>query len=97
MPVYGSESEFFNDEKQDGKRIYANSLTVFEPERSDSSFLVFYLLSTDKDYYTYHQSLNKYSGGEDPFTETSPVYSNVSGGLGIFAAYTIDSITLRIK
>jgi hypothetical protein len=64
---------------------------------ADSAFLRIYLLSTDKPYYDYHKSLENFSLGDAPFTEPSFVYSNVKGGLGIFASYVLDSLIFRIK
>jgi len=44
-----------------------------------------YLLNTNKDYYLFHQSLRNY-GQTNPFAEPSLVYTNIKGGLGVFAA-----------
>jgi hypothetical protein len=63
----------------------------------DSAFLRIYLLNTDKPYYDFHKSLENYSLGDTPFTEPSFIYSNVKGGLGIFASYTLDSLIFRLK
>jgi hypothetical protein len=87
----------FNDKGKDGKKFLLKSLVLTEFPKEDSSFLKIYLFNTDKAYYDFHKSLINYSGGDDPFTEVSPVYSNVTGGLGIFAAYTVDSLILRLK
>jgi len=94
---YGEKPAFFSDEGRDGERIFVNTLTVAPFSESDSAFIIFYILNTDKAYYTYHQSLDNYSSGENPFTEISPVYSNVEGGLGIFASYVVDSLVFRLK
>ena len=94
---YGEKPAFFSDEGRDGERIFVNTLTVAPFSESDSAFIIFYILNTDKAYYTYHRSLDNYSSGENPFTEISPVYSNVEGGLGIFASYVVDSLAFRLK
>jgi hypothetical protein len=65
--------------------------------KPDSAFLRIYLLSTDKPYYDFHRSAENISLGDGPFTEPTLLYSNVSGGLGIFASYTLDSLIYRIK
>lgn len=90
---------FLDDKKMDGKtttiplgNIPANGFTYY-----DSTFLKIFILTTDKPYYDYHKSIEKYQSGETPFTEASPIYSNIKGGLGIFAAYTYDSIIVRLK
>lgn len=92
----------YNDKGRDGEKFVLRSLepvsmAINAPYSPDSSFLKIYLLNTNKAYYDFHQSLLNYSYGDQPFTEPSTVYSNVIGGLGIFAAYTIDSITFRIR
>jgi hypothetical protein len=64
--------------------------------RCDSVLVTLYLFNTEKSYYLYHKSLHDYSD-ENPFSETTPVFSNISGGLGVFTSYTIDSLVIRIK
>lgn len=53
------------------------------------------LLLTDENYYRYHQTIKDFQRAkENPFAEDSPVYSNVKGGLGVFAAFTQRRILL---
>jgi hypothetical protein len=96
--TYSNDDIYFSDEGRDGKRILANAVysSGLMPD-SDSTLFVFYLLHTDRNYYLWHKSLNRYSGGDNPFREISPVYSNIKGGLGIFASYTVDSIVYRYR
>jgi len=63
----------------------------------DSAFIKIYLLNTEKSYYLYHKSLENYNSGDDPFSEVTPVYSNIDGGLGIFTSFTVDSLIYRLK
>jgi Domain of unknown function (DUF4249) len=93
----GLKNEFFTDKGSDGKKIEITSIGTSGIETIDSSIFKVFILNTNKEYYDYHESIKKYSGGDDPFTEVSPVYTNISGGLGIFAAYTIDSLIFRLK
>ena len=88
---------YFNDTDINGKRYKIITTTLTSTTGCDSSFLKVYLMNTDKDYYNFNKSVQTYSSGENPFTESSPVYSNVTGGLGIFASYTMDSLILRLK
>jgi hypothetical protein len=88
---------YFNDKGIDGSRIKLSIEGTGLSNMTDSCFLKIYLLNTDKVYYDYKKSVDKYNSGEDPFTEPSPVYSNITGGLGIFAAYTVDSLVFRLK
>lgn len=95
----GSEKqEIINDIGKDGERILAYAGSVTEPSAEcDSAFMISYILQTDKAYFTYHYSLENYSGGEEPFKEIYPAYSNIEGGLGIFASYVVDSLVIRLK
>jgi hypothetical protein len=95
MPL--DQKAYFNDKGMDGLRAKVSIEGIGLSDMTDSCFLKIYLLNTDKAYYDYQKSLEKYNSGEDPFTEPSPVYSNISGGLGIFAAYTVDSLIYRLK
>lgn len=91
------DQEFFDDKGRDGIRSSVElGMSMITPSM-DSSFLKIYLLNLDKPYYNYYKSINNYNSGEDPFTEPSPVYTNVKGGLGVFASYTIDSLIFRMK
>jgi Domain of unknown function (DUF4249) len=45
-----------------------------------------WMFTVNDDYYNYHQSLYNYNGGGDPFAEPTIIYTNVEGGLGVFAA-----------
>lgn len=95
--ISGPENPSFNDKGIDGMRSKIALQVIGVPETVDSSFLKVYLLNTDKAYYDYQKSLENYNDGEDPFTEPSPVYTNIIGGLGIFASYTVDSLIFRLK
>jgi hypothetical protein len=97
LRISGTASDFADDKGKDGERFMANSYLIPYPKYIDSAFLVFYYLNTDKAYYDYHKSLMKYKDGDNPFTEPSPLFSNITGGLGIFASYTMDSLILRLR
>lgn len=94
---------FFTDNGMDGKEISqrtegTNSGYYSNPDYGpDSVYMKIYLLNTEKSYYQFHQSLMNYDDGTVPFSEASPLFSNINGGLGIFSAYTVDSIVIRIK
>lgn len=94
------DNEYITDKGLDGKKLVAvttgNYSYYFSPTR-DSTLLKIYLYHTEKSYYLYHKSLNDYNDSENPFAEATPVYSNITGGLGIFTSYTVDSLTVRIK
>ncbi len=95
----GFEEEYFTDEGMDGKEIIqkTNISSSADFYSRDSAFLEIALFNTEKSYYLYHRSLDNYNDGENPFTEVTPVYSNISGGLGVFTSYAVDSLIFRIK
>jgi hypothetical protein len=92
-----------SDKGRDGEKIVLQTITFYpvtinSTYETDSAFLRIYLLNTNKAYYDYHKSFYTSTlGNTGPFTEPSPLYSNVSNGVGIFAAYTIDSLIFRLK
>ena len=92
------ENEYFTDKGNDGKEIVQKTIRSLNSYSSeDSVFLKIYLFNTEKSYYLYHKSMNDYKDGSDPFSEATPVYSNISGGLGVFTSYTVDSLIVRLK
>jgi hypothetical protein len=95
--ITGSGKEYFNDFGSDGRRLKFSLGYIRDPKEVDSSFLKIYLMNIDKAYYDYRKSLDNYNDGGDPFTEPSPVYSDIVGGLGIIASYTVDSLIFRLK
>jgi len=97
------DKEFLSDNGLDGKNIilttnekYNNYNDLFSGQ-CDSMVLKIYLYNTEKSYYLFHKSLADYNDGENPFAESSPVYSNITGGSGIFTSYTVDSLIIKFK
>jgi hypothetical protein len=94
------DKEYNTDKGLDGKSIVfttiGNYRYFFEPPR-DSTIVVIYLYNLEKSYYLYHKSLEDYNVGGNPFSEATPVYSNIDSGLGIFTSYTIDSLVVKYK
>lgn len=88
-----------NDQLVDGKIIknlfYGHSITDMNFYKSVEIEAV--LMETDENYYKYHKSINNQRNSDDPFTEYSPVYSNVTGGYGIFASYVSYKKVLKLK
>jgi hypothetical protein len=70
---------------------------VQEIDITGSDVLYLYLLTTDKSYYLYNNSLDKLQNSMDnPFAEPVYLFSNISGGFGVFAAYNSYEITLKL-
>jgi len=74
----------FSDKQMDGKEFVFN----FEGAADlNCDSVKFRILQTTESFYLFHYSMYNYSP-EDPFTEATPVYSNINNGLGIFSGYT---------
>lgn len=96
----GFDNEFISDKGMDGKTIIVNieeQSGYLMSAAEDSLFLNIYLFNTEKPYYQYHKSLLNYVDTENPFSEATPMYTNINGGFGVFASYTVDSLLLRLK
>jgi hypothetical protein len=92
------EESYLKDNRKDAEnRIKRSAWLMRSSAYYDSAFVTVYLLNTEESYYLYHKSLEKYGQGDNPFSEASPVYSNIEGGLGIFTSYTMDSLRFRLK
>lgn len=69
-----------------GTTYEKKGIFTFFKENYDYKNIMIGLLNVDEHYYRYHTTLRLYSG-DDPFSEPAPLYSNIEGGLGVFAAY----------
>lgn len=71
----------------DGKRILPS-----RPAERVGIFLQ--IMNVDVPYFEFHRSLENYNG-DNPFTEPSLLYTNVRGGLGVFASYNRSTKVIR--
>ena len=67
---------------------YDNWQYIESTNGTDSVFVS--VMQTDEHYYKFHKSLDNYYyyGDDFPFAEPTRIYTNVKGGLGVFAAYS---------
>jgi hypothetical protein len=98
--LYGEDKTLLSDEKKDGG-VFSGSCTYSimpgqpDPRPAD---LNLFLAVTDRAYYLYHQSLQQHQDSNgNPFAEPVLVYTNVTGGLGVFAAYNQLKATYRLN
>jgi len=92
VPINWEGETFLEDRGRDGDILYSpkGNLWLMGPGSGTNvrTYLYAFLLHTDRHYYQYHLSVRGANRSQDnPFAEPAPVYSNVTGGLGIFAAY----------
>lgn len=93
-------NELISDHLQDGQELGVNFNEDYNSLRDTFVYSINIqsnLLETDENYYKYHTSLKTYQNGDNPFTEFSPVYSNIEGGYGIFCAYVKYEKTIILK
>lgn len=81
------------EENEDGGAVEKSSYTYYTLNHDVNYYeepvaMIYYFFRCSESYYKYHVGLYNFSGGGggDPFTEPSFMYSNISGGYGIFAA-----------
>lgn len=85
--------ELFSDENADGTTIANNYTSWFYMNGDSLVAFEIYFLHCNYEYYSFHRSIENYSGG-DPFSEPTLIFDNVTNGLGIFAA--ANAIKVRI-
>ncbi len=91
----GSEnfSTYFNS---DGKYITESMEAYgYYPLMSPEQIRIvdFRLMHVTREYYMYHQSIQNSGGG--PFSEPNVPFTNITGGVGVFAGYNYDQRFLR--
>lgn len=87
-----TEEEFISDEEGNGKAYIQNSTVSLGSNMGGSkpipTELLLGIMHTDKNYYLFHTSAFAHMNNQgNPFAEPSLIYTNIQGGLGIFAAY----------
>lgn len=86
-----------SDSNFDGQPIsIRHEFSSYEDDYSSTLSTESEVYEVDMHYYKFHKSLeNIYDIMDNPFTESSHLYSNIEGGLGVFGSYiTIKKTTL---
>ena len=96
------ENEYLSDSGSDGGKISVSAednliYYYYTYPVYDSLFVKLFIFNIEEPYYHYHKSVDAYGYGDNPFSEFTPVYSNIKGGLGVFTSYSIDTATIRLK
>lgn len=92
QPAYAdTKKAFISDKNQNGTIMQSPDFKFMTsyPDNVPKPFTIVAILAiTDKPYYLYHQSvMEQDETGGNPFAEPKRLYSNIQGGLGVFAAY----------
>lgn len=75
---------YVSDKNKDGEYFTFKTWEIYEADSPDNILYVSLLL-TDESYFNYHRSTGSRFGSDDFFAEPTPVYTNINGGLGVFA------------
>ncbi|MGB8491379.1 MAG: DUF4249 domain-containing protein [Bacteroidales bacterium] len=90
--------DLFTDSESDEKgEIEVTPWTNSYYYDADSVLMKIYVLDTEESYYLWHKTILDYKDDENPFTEPTPVFTNIEGGLGVFTSYSMDSVVFRMK
>ncbi len=98
--VYWEGQDLISDQGQDGAVLSTTkgNLYGFGGDYTTKIKLEAHLLHTDEPYFRYHRSVsNAANSQENPFAEPAPLYSNISGGLGVFAAYNRTTVVKQLR
>jgi hypothetical protein len=83
-------TNMYDDQRRNGQQIVSVCDDYNFKGPGDTANYKVLLLTTDKPYYEYHIRRLNYVG-EDPFSEPTPMYHNVNGGLGVVGSYRVST------
>lgn len=77
---------------------YYDEWGEYNPSNNADS-IVISVLQSDIHYYRFHKSVetNYYYGGDSPFAEPVHIYTNINGGLGVFAGYNRKDSVVSVR
>ncbi len=78
---------FVSDKNKEAEYFTYKTYDIYNYEGGNNTLFIS-MQNTDEHYYNFHRAFRQanYSDG-NPFAEPFPLYSNINGGLGIFAAF----------
>ena len=84
--IYVSE-DYSDDNSLDGNLLYnEHEMTAYYGSDNPITSVKAFVIRGSEEYQRFHKTVYNQSPG-DPFSEPSIIYSNVEGGLGVFAGY----------
>lgn len=93
-PFGESENYYFDDAFFTDNAFNGGSATIDMDAFISSEFITVQYLHCSEEYYLYKRTLQNYIENDgNPFSQPVQIYSNVEGGLGIFAGYSFDMIS----
>ncbi|TVR38019.1 MAG: DUF4249 domain-containing protein, partial [Bacteroidia bacterium] len=70
--------------------------TILTKAEDEPGSIILLLLVTDEHYFRYHRDLLYYEP-DDFFSEAAHIYSNIEGGLGVFAGFNRTEVTVEFE
>lgn len=74
---------YTSDKNKDGEFFTYKTSNIYTPVERETKIIIF-LSVTEQEFYNYHKSVWNFEG-DNPFREPAPIFTNIEGGLGIFA------------
>lgn len=76
----------FSDAQADGKEFVLdfNGSVMY----GDCDSVQLRVFQVNEAFYRFHYSMAMFTGDSNPFSEASPVYTNITNGLGVFSGYS---------
>lgn len=68
-------------------------ISIQEPYQTE---VFIFIAVTDENYFNFHRSVNNFQG-DNPFSEPTPVFTNITGGLGVFGAFAGQTTSIDLK
>ena len=90
---------FFSDEDFNGetKKIKLELLNNLYYDKTLYGYVIVELFHVNESYYKYYVTQKKqHNGREDIFVEPTQIYSNIEGGIGVFAGASVSMQCLKI-
>lgn len=81
----GNKQEYINDTENQGGVFSRDLVFKYRTGKNDTVFAM--LTTVSKEYTNYYEKLDHVSVSGSPFYEPVQMYTNISGGLGIFAGF----------
>jgi hypothetical protein len=100
--TYFNAFSFFDDKIFEGKtKNFAQKVSLYRLENKKNTFadeIEVKFFSFSPEIKQFLESIYNVEGnGQDPYYDPLPVYNNVKGGFGIFAAYSVDTVRLKVE
>jgi hypothetical protein len=87
--------DVITDSNNDGQKMSIKYLECYYSHYGYKSTINTYLLTIDKNYYEFERTSQSYA--DDPFSDPVNIYTNIEGGLGVFAGYQIYKLSKNVN